>query len=400
MLYLAPNRYRINSATIKKSCKTGLAGKNKIIGHMDSKDLLDNLPAETAALLQENRFNQQKFRELRTSLQQGQFETSRNQDTRNIEHLHPGDVVETQEVMAEEKSLRQKGLECIRRGEVALAILNGGMATRFGGGVKGIAEAHHGKSFLGLHLSRLINHETPPPVFLINSFATYEKTKQHLEETQYWGLEKDQIALLRQNISLRLTPGGDLFIGRDGNPSPYAPGHGDVFETLARSSAFKDFKARGGKHVLISNVDNLGATLDPLWIGAHHHFDKAVTVEVASRSAGDHGGAPCRVDGRVEIVEGFRFPAGFSIHELPFFNTNTLTVRVDAIKPYPLSWYRADKEVDGESAIQFERLMGEITSFQESSYIEAPRTGANSRFLPVKSQKDLEVLRLHLDSGG
>src|SRR3712207_8661149 len=40
------------------------------------------------------------------------------------------------------------GVAAIRRGEVAMAVLNGGMATRFGGVVKGIVEAVDGRSFL------------------------------------------------------------------------------------------------------------------------------------------------------------------------------------------------------------------------------------------------------------
>ena len=46
------------------------------------------------------------------------------------------------------------GRDAIARGRVAVAVLNGGMATRFGGDVKGIIEAVGGRTFLEVKLAQ------------------------------------------------------------------------------------------------------------------------------------------------------------------------------------------------------------------------------------------------------
>ena len=55
----------------------------------------------------------------------------------------------------------------------------------------------------------------------------------------------------------------------------------------------------------MSNVDNLGATLDPAIIGAHLEANEAsgakITAEVVAKEPGDKGGAPARV--AVEVAD-------------------------------------------------------------------------------------------------
>ena len=47
---------------------------------------------------------------------------------------------------------REAGVEALRAGRVAQVVLAGGMATRFGGVVKGAVEALDGRSFLSWKL--------------------------------------------------------------------------------------------------------------------------------------------------------------------------------------------------------------------------------------------------------
>ena len=67
-------------------------------------------------------------------------------------------------------------------------------------------------------------------------------------------------------------------------------------------------------------------------------------------------------------------------------------------KPYNLTWFRADKKVEGQPVVQFERLVGEVTSLVDATYLKVPRTGSASRFLPVKTPENLtEMLPLIKD---
>jgi UTP--glucose-1-phosphate uridylyltransferase len=57
------------------------------------------------------------------------------------------------------------------------------------------------------------------------------------------------------------------------------------------------------------------------------------------------------------------------------------------------SWFRVEKTVDGRPAIQFERLVGELTSGLRSRFLRVPRDGDESRFLPAKDWPELEANR-------
>jgi len=95
------------------------------------------------------------------------------------------------------------------------------------------------------------------------------------------------------------------------------------------------------------------------------------------------------------VLEDFRLPEVFDGDSVPYFNTNTFlcdaAVR-EHLEP-AWSWFRVEKTVDGRPAIQFERLVGELTSWLDSRFLLVPREGAASRFLPVKEPGELELRR-------
>jgi UTP--glucose-1-phosphate uridylyltransferase len=250
------------------------------------------------------------------------------------------------------------------------------MATRFGGAVKGLVEAVDGVSFLDWKLREA--ERAGVPVVLMNSFATDEETRAYLGD-------RDDIVMFSQSVLLRLNPDGSVFPG----PSPYSPGHGDfaVFAPVGR------LRAAGIRTLMLSNVDNLGARVDPRVLAAHRAAGNPLTIEVAP-AEGDPGGAPVRVNGRPQIVEGFRFPPGFGPHVLSVFNTNSLVVEVDALEErHPLTWFYVEKEVDGRKAVQLERLVNELSAFLPTTYLLVPRHGPRSRFVPVKTPEDLDRAR-------
>jgi len=148
---------------------------------------------------------------------------------------------------------------------------------------------------------------------------------------------------------------------------------------------------------MLSNVDNLGARVDPVVVGSHILHARPVTVEVAPKAAGDAGGAPARVDGRMMHVEGFRFPPAFDQDCIPVFNTNSFVFDLDALdQDFDLAWFYVEKQVEGRTAVQLERLVNELTSFLPSTFLTVPRSGPHGRFFPVKAPADLESARLAL----
>lgn len=285
--------------------------------------------------------------------------------------------------------LRRIGHEALARGEVAVCVLNGGMATRFGGVVKGIVDAIDGRSFLEIKHAQA-RRFGPSPFLAMNSFATHRGTLEHVRAR---GIA-DEVEVFLQAVSLRLTPEGELFLDASGRVSPYAPGHGDFPDALRRVGLVRRLADRGVRALMLSNVDNLGADPDPVVIGYHLAHGGGLTIEVAPSVPHDAGGGPAWADGRLQIVESFRLPEGFPLDSLPYVNTNTLIFSLELLeRDHPLTWFYVEKTVDGRAAVQMERLVGQMSAFVETRYLLVPRDGPNCRYRPIKEPGDLEALR-------
>jgi UTP--glucose-1-phosphate uridylyltransferase len=352
--------------------------------------VLDDLDRATRALLDRYGFDAAGFEELRARVASGELSPASNVVQGIVEPPGEGDVIRLAEPgTPAHGEVRAVGLEALRSGRVASVVLAGGMATRFGGVVKGVVEANGGRSFLSWKLgetARLgaeLGVEIPTAV--MTSFSTDVQTREHVR-----GLDVPEPIWFSQSVSLRLEPDGSLFRTDDGLPSPYAPGHGDLVEALGAQGAVVSLRDRGVDVVVVSNVDNLGARLDPDVIGAHLFAGAAMTSEVA-RKEGDMGGAPARVDGRLILLEGPRFPPAFDQSRIDVFNTNTATFDLAVFdEAYPLTWLYVEKDVEGRAAVQLERLYHELSSFVPTTFLEVPRTGPRGRFFPIKTPEDLD----------
>ncbi|MGE0545195.1 MAG: UTP--glucose-1-phosphate uridylyltransferase [Dehalococcoidia bacterium] len=350
-------------------------------------------------VLQRYGFDEAQLLRLQSDVREGRLSAERNRVTGRVEPPAEGDVISLP-AMGEQR--RQEaydaGSAAIRDGAVAMAVLNGGMATRFGGVVKGIVEAVDGRSFLEWKLIDANRTASAlggrVPCVIMNSFATEPATREYLATARAREPTIAQPIQFSQYVSLRLNRDGSLFLEEDGWPSLYAPGHGDFLIALRRSGTLRLLQGHGIRYVMLSNVDNLGARIDPVVIGAHVLNARPITVEVAPKAAGDAGGAPARVNGRMMHVEGFRFPPDFDQDSIPVFNTNSFVFDLDALdQEFPLSWFYVEKSIDGQAAVQLERLVNELTSFLPSTFLTVPRAGLHGRFFPVKAPEDLEAGR-------
>lgn len=314
----------------------------------------------------------------------------------------PTDVTSLSDNEAERVRLSTIGEAALRAGSVGLVVLNGGMATRFGGGVKGTVSVDGDRSFLALKLLDALRvarrlDAPPPPVILMNSRATTAATRRHLEDNDYFGYPPDRVWMFEQHWAVRFTPEGEVFRDEKGTPSFYGPGHGDLVYRLGQSGVLDRFTSGGGKTLLMSNVDNVTATLRMDLLGWHCERSEWITVEVVAKHPGDRGGIPMRVDDHLQVVEAFRVPTEFDQDTVTVFNTNTFWFDVQAVQnPPQLTWFTVRKNVGDRTVVQFERLVGELTAFVPTAFVEVPREGLWGRFVPVKTPADLEAGRAAL----
>ncbi|CAN5767571.1 hypothetical protein BH23ACT5_BH23ACT5_02430 [soil metagenome] len=312
-----------------------------------------------------------------------------------------GDIVDLPpEGSTEHERLARLGSEALAAGQCALVVLAGGMATRMGGVVKALVEALPGKSFLDLRLDDQRATEAVAghvvPLWLMTSHSTERAIREALAEA----LDGYRVATFPQRVSLRLDQTGVLFLDDNGRPSEHAPGHGDLPEALQNSGLLDSFVAKGGRHVMVANLDNLGASLEPVVIGFHLDSQRPVTCEVVDKEGSDRGGIPARLDGRPVILEEFRIPEAFDASSVPVFNTNSFHFDARALKDLDIEWtyFAVEKDVDGSPAIQFERLVNEVTFVLDATYLRVPRHGSESRYLPVKDQEELLARRADIEA--
>lgn len=348
------------------------------------------LPEDVKAILTECGFNAQRLIALGQPLRSGV--AADNLVKGAITPPTSDDVLKLPEPgTAEHARLEKLGRAALERGEYALVVLAGGMATRMGGVVKALVDALPGKTFLDLRLREVEvikqKYGALPPLWLMTSQSTDAKIKAALGTRR----SGDDVATFLQELSLRLTPKGDVFLGADGRPSEHAPGHGDLPDALKRSGLLERFVKRGGKTLMMTNIDNLGGTLDPVILGFHLAHGQPVTSEVVDKLGSDKGGIPARVDGKPCVLEEFRIPPTFDPATVRVFNTNVFHFDAKALLELDMPWtfFTVTKKVDGASVIQFERLVNEITSVLPTKYLHLPRTGDHSRFLPVKDNDEL-----------
>ena len=306
--------------------------------------LLDEVDGEGRATLERYGFDEHVFLELQARVVDGTLSAASNVVAGAVEPPRAGDLVPLPDP-GQDGEARAAGLDALRAGEISSVILAGGMATRFGGVVKGTVEVLDGQSFLELKLAQAAGVaaalETEIPTALMTSFATDATVREFVGEH-----DLGRPRFFSQSVSLRLDPDGALFRGDDGRVSLYSPGHGDFLSAFRGSGTLAELRERGVRTVVVSNVDNLGARVDPAVLGMHRLSGRPVTAEVAQKT-GDTGGAPARVDGRLQLVEGPRFPPDFDQSTIAVFNVNTLTFELDVLdRDYDLTWLYVEKTVE------------------------------------------------------
>jgi UTP--glucose-1-phosphate uridylyltransferase len=356
--------------------------------------MMTELDETTRAILERFRFDRAVFEKMRAALLGTAGVPKSERLSGTVTCPGDADVVElAPRDSGDGKALAALGQAALASGEVGVVILAGGMATRFGGVVKAVVEVISGSSFLRLKLADIQavaeRNACTIPVFLMTSFSTSDEIRRAVREL---GHPRTPIQIVEQSVTMRLTSEGEIFRDASGKPSLCATGHGDVLPTLRASGSLAHFRQSGGRMLMISNVDNLAASLDLRVIGAHCRGGKSVTVEVVRKEAGDRGGIPARVDGHLQIVEEFRLPARFDSSQVPYFNTNTFVFDAAAMdRDFDLEWFSVRRKVDGQETIQFERLLGQVTAFLPTQFLAVERHGREGRFLPVKDREELQM---------
>lgn len=306
---------------------------------------------------------------------------------------------------------RAQGEEALAQGRIAVVILAGGMATRFGGQAKGSfpllaqgpSSSATAPTFLSLKLAQVARlceqQQAKVPVVVMDSFATKTQLDAHLETIDWMGIKARH--RFSQSIMPRLHAQTTEPLVSKASSWPHrtlfcAPGHGDTLGRLRDSGTLNKLKEQGVEHLLVSNVDNLLASVDPVLVGAHLAGvadGVQVSIEAVPRKPKEAGGCVALLDKGPAIVESLRLPAQTALDDYPDFNTNTLWIALSALDTVPpLQWHPVTRQIQDPEGntldcLQFEQLIGELSEHRPSQVL---RVNRQDRFLPVKRQEDLQ----------
>lgn len=301
----------------------------------------------------------------------------------------PGDILDPNQLShSQRRELITWGEQALQQGQVAALVLAGGMATRFAYELpKALFPILEHRSFLELKILTLKQYQIP--LCLMTSFHTHAQIVAFLEK-HHWFDYRERIFLFQQSRLPRIYRDGSIRYVND--QVDYATsGHGDFVSALVDSGLLYQLKAQGIRYLLFSNIDNLGATPDALLLGLHINQEVEMTIEVAAKAPGDKGGAPARVNQRLQLVEEFLFPGNFDQDQIQVFNTASYIFSLGVLeRSFQLPWYAVEKIVAGQHVIQFERLAGDLSRELNILCILVDR---KERFLPVKQQADVDIVR-------
>lgn len=290
--------------------------------------------------------------------------------------------------------------------------LNGGLGTSMGcQGPKSAIEVRAGYTFLDLTIRQIeyLNKEykVSVPLVLMNSFNTHSETEKILHKYEHSCVD---IHCFNQHRFPRVFKETLRPVPTDAHETAsgqwYPPGHGDVFGSFLRSAAYRTLAAQGREYVFISNIDNLGATVE-FNILKHMAESRAEYImELTDKTRADvKGGTLIQYEDKARLLEIAQVPRKHvdefkSVKKFKIFNTNNLWVNLKAIDRVVSSGALHDMDVitnmksyNGKAVIQLERAAGAAIQFFEGSHgINVPR----SRFLPVKGTSDLFVVQSNL----
>lgn len=301
--------------------------------------------------------------------------------------------------------------------QLAVIKLNGGLGTSMGlDRAKSLIPVKGEETFLDFIAHQIFHlrggpRPGAPAFYLMNSFATQKDTLEYLRK--HPGLAEDGRLDFLQSKVPKLDAQTLLPVDWPQQPELEwcPPGHGDLYPALLGSGLLDELLGKGAKFLFVSNSDNLGATADLRLLRYFAESGFSFLMEVAERTPADRKGghlARNKASGRLVLRESAQCPkddeAAFQdIQRHPFFNTNSLWVRIDHLKeeldrhggslPLPLitnSKTVDPRKPDSPRVLQLESAMGAaIECFERSGAVVVPRT----RFSPVKTTSDLLALR-------
>ena len=354
-----------------------------------------------AALLEQNGFDRVQHDQIRGDLKEGRIGLAQNRLPASavIEDVRAEDVIDASRSGSLGADLAALGWSALRAGEVAVVTLAAGAGSRWTQGA-GVVKALHPfcklagrhRTFIETHLakSRRVSRlaGSPLPHIFTTSYLTQRPTQEFLARQNDYGYPGRLWLSPGKSVGLRLIPtvrdlrfaweempqqlldqqqqkvrdslrhaliqwargAGEATDYTDNLPLQclHPVGHWYEIPNLLRNGVLARLLAERPqlKHLVLHNIDTLGADVDPSLLGLHIRGGAGLTFEVITRRLEDRGGGLARVNGRVRLVEGLAMPREEAEFALTYYNSNTCWIDLDRL----LTAFGLDRDTLGDEA--------------------------------------------------
>ena len=296
--------------------------------------------------------------------------------------------------------------------QLVVVKLNGGLGTSMGcSGPKSAIPVRNDLTFLDLTVQQIefLNkrYDSNVPLVLMNSFNTDEDTMKIIRKYSGFNIS---IQTFNQSCYPRISKESLMPVAKssktDNSECWYPPGHGDFYQSFSNSGLLDQFIEDGKKYCFISNIDNLGATVDLNILNMVTTNSREFVMEVTDKTRADvKGGTLIQYDDHLRLLEAAQVPREHeedfkSVKKFNVFNTNNLWISLPAIQRV-LGEGTLDMEIivnpkqleGGVSVIQLETAIGAaMKCFDKAAGVNVPR----SRYDALMSSLTFLPLRPHL----
>jgi hypothetical protein len=339
-----------------------------------------------AALLEKYGFDRAQHDQIRADLKDGRIGLAQNRlpVATQIEDILEKDVVHAGASGSANQKHIALGTESLKRGEVAVVTLAAGAGSRWTQGAGTVKALHpfcklgaKHRTFIEVHLakSRRIGKlcGNPLPHIFTTGYISHEATRRFLDREKFYGYDGPVFLSEGRSVGLRLIPterdlrfqweempqqmldeqqqkvrdslrqaligwahaAGEASDYTDNVPEQclHPVGHWFEIPNLLRNGTLtRLIKERPQlKHLMLHNVDTVGADVDPAMLGLHIELGGCLSFEVITRRIEDRGGGLALVNGRPRIIEGLAMPREEEEFHLSFYNSMTSWIDLDKL---------------------------------------------------------------------
>lgn len=370
-----------------------------------------------SGLLDQHGFDRVQHEQIRADLKEGRIGLAQNRLSPSavIEDVKDGDTALLPAGGKELAELRERGLQALKQGELAVVSLAAGAGSRWTQGA-GVVKALHPfcklagrhRTFMETHLakSRRISRlaGVPLPHIFTTSYLTHTPTEEFLHRQKQYGYEGPLLLSPGRSVGLRMIPTArDLrfmweempqqmldeqqqkvrdslrqalqnWARQAGEAADYTDnvplqclhpvGHWYEIPNLLRNGVLARLLEQRPrlKYLLLHNIDSVGADADPALLGWHIRSGACLTFEMISRRLEDRGGGLARVNGRVRLLEGLAMPREETEFALRYYNSNTCWIDLDQLL-HAFGITRADLSDEPKVAAAIRHLAAKMPTY-------------------------------------